>query len=93
MARAVLGERASAAGTGRPFEEHGDLKILQWTTESGGSRLDIVVHYTDAVHAYAYDRESKVGRLDKAVATAALDRWILVNMKRGWKIISLFEKC
>ncbi|WP_187144429.1 hypothetical protein [Microvirga massiliensis] len=52
-----------------------------------------MVHHTDAVRAYAYDRESKVDRLDKALATAALDRWILVNMKRGWKIISTFEKC
>ncbi|MCG7393200.1 haloacid dehalogenase-like hydrolase [Microvirga sp. ACRRW] len=65
----------------------GDLEMLQWTTESGGRRLGVLVHHTDAEREYAYDRESKVGRLGKALDAAALDRWTVVDMKRDWKVI------
>ncbi|MCB8819927.1 HAD family hydrolase [Microvirga rosea] len=65
----------------------GDLEMLQWTTEAGGRRLGVLVHHTDAEREYAYDRDSKVGRLDKALDAAALDRWTVVDMKRDWKVI------
>jgi phosphoglycolate phosphatase-like HAD superfamily hydrolase len=65
----------------------GDLEMLQWTTESGGRRLGVIVHHTDAEREYAYDRQSKVGHLDKALDAAALDRWTVVDMKRDWKTI------
>ncbi|MET0527762.1 MAG: HAD family hydrolase [Microvirga sp.] len=70
----------------------GDLEMLQWTTEAGGRRLGVVVHHTDAEREYAYDRQSKVGRLDKALDAAAVDRWTVVDMKRDWKTIFPFEK-
>jgi hypothetical protein len=44
----------------------GDLEMLQWTTAGSGRRFGLIVHHTDAVREYAYDRDSKVGRLDKA---------------------------
>jgi len=65
----------------------GDLEMLQWTTMAGGRRLGVVVHHTDAERESAYDRQSKVGHLDKALEAAALDRWTLVDMKRDWKTI------
>ena len=65
----------------------GDLEMLQWTTEAGGRRLGVVVHHTDAEREYAYDRQSKVGHLDKALDAAAMDRWTVVDMKRDWKTI------
>jgi hypothetical protein len=66
----------------------GDLEMLQWTTEAGDRRrLGVIVHHTDAEREYAYDRDSKVGRLDKALDAAALDRWTVVDMKRDWKTI------
>lgn len=65
----------------------GDLEMLQWTTEAGGRRLGVLVHHTDGEREYAYDRDSKVGRLDKALDAAALDRWTVVDMKRDWKVI------
>jgi hypothetical protein len=49
-----------------------------------------VVHHTDAEREYAYDRQSKVGRLDQALDAAALDRWTVVDMKRDWKTIFAF---
>jgi phosphoglycolate phosphatase-like HAD superfamily hydrolase len=65
----------------------GDLEMLQWTTQAGRRRLGVVVHHTDAEREYAYDRRSTVGRLDKALDAAAVDRWTVVDMKRDWKTI------
>jgi hypothetical protein len=65
----------------------GDLEMLQWTTEAGKRRLGVVVHHTDAEREYAYDRQSHVGKLDKALDAAAVDRWTVVDMKRDWKTI------
>ena len=36
----------------------GDLEMLQWTTMSGGVRLGLIVHHTDAEREYAYDRDT-----------------------------------
>ncbi len=90
-------------GTGKPvgIEQHigrrpiaafgnsdGDLQMLQWTTQAGDRRrLGVIIHHTDAVREYAYDRESKVGRLDEALNAAAVDRWTVVSMKTDWKTI------
>lgn len=65
----------------------GDLEMLQWTTEAGKRRLGLVVHHTDAEREYAYDRQSHVGKLNKALEAAASDRWTVVDMKRDWKTI------
>ena len=35
----------------------GDLQMLQWTTELGGRRFGLIVHHTDAVREYAYDKD------------------------------------
>jgi hypothetical protein len=63
----------------------GDLQMLQWTTLSGGRRLGLIVHHTDAEREYAYDRQSQVGKLDKALDAAALNKWTVVDMKNDWK--------
>jgi hypothetical protein len=68
----------------------GDLEMLQWTTGSGGVRLGLIVHHTDAEREYAYDRDTSVGRLDTALDAAALNKWIVVDMKKDWKRIFAF---
>jgi hypothetical protein len=50
-------------------------------------RLGLIVHNTNAEREYAYDRNSKVGRLDKALDAAKPNGWILINMKEDWKTI------
>jgi hypothetical protein len=70
----------------------GDLEMLQWTTMSGGVRLGVIVHHTDAEREYAYDRQSHFGRLDVALDAAAVNKWTLVDMKNDWKVIFPFEK-
>jgi hypothetical protein len=69
----------------------GDLEMLQWTTEGepdrGMPRFGLIVHHTDAEREYAYDRDSKVGRLDKALDAAPKQGWTVVDMKNEWKTI------
>src|SRR5436190_16470805 len=48
----------------------GDLEMLQYTTIGQPSHLGLIVHHTDAEREYAYDRDSKVGHLDKALDAA-----------------------
>ena len=69
----------------------GDLEMLQWTTLTGGTRLGLIVHHTDAVREYAYDRDTPFGRLDKALDAAAANKWTVVDMKSDWKRIFAFE--
>jgi hypothetical protein len=68
----------------------GDLQMLQWTTMAGGPSLGLIVHHTDAVREYAYDRDTPFGRLDKALDAAALNKWTVVDMKNDWKRIFAF---
>jgi hypothetical protein len=69
----------------------GDLEMLQWTTMTGGRRLGLIVHHTDAEREYAYDWDTSFGRLDKALDAAAINKWTVVDMKNDWKRIFAFE--
>ena len=69
----------------------GDLEMLQWTTMSGGVRLGMIVHHTDAEREYAYDRNTSFSRLDRALDAAAINKWVVVDMKNDWKRIFAFE--
>ena len=69
----------------------GDLEMLQWTTMSGGVRLGLIVHHTDAEREYAYDRNTSFGRLDKALDVATMNHWVVVDMKNDWKRIFTFD--
>jgi phosphoglycolate phosphatase-like HAD superfamily hydrolase len=65
----------------------GDLQMLQYTTAANGPSFGLIVHHTDATREYAYDRNSHVGKLDKALEEANARGWIVVSMKDDWKII------
>lgn len=65
----------------------GDYQMLDWTTAGEGARLGVIVHHTDAEREYAYDRDSHIGRLDKALTDAPGKGWIVVDMKNDWKEI------
>lgn len=70
----------------------GDLQMLQWTTLNSGPRFGMIVHHTDAKREWAYDRDSHIGKLDKALDEAPKRGWTVVNMKDDWKVIYPFEK-
>jgi hypothetical protein len=65
----------------------GDKEMLEWTAAGQGARFMGLVHHTDAAREYAYDRESKVGRLDKALDEAAAKGWTVLDMKTDWNKI------
>jgi hypothetical protein len=70
----------------------GDFQMLEWTTAGAGPRLGLIVHHDDADREYAYDRQSAVGRLDRALDEAARRGWVVVSMERDWKRIFPADK-
>jgi hypothetical protein len=65
----------------------GDHQMLQWTAAGGGARFMGLVHHTDAEREWAYDSESLVGRLDKALVEARERDWTVVDMAREWQVV------
>jgi phosphoglycolate phosphatase-like HAD superfamily hydrolase len=70
----------------------GDLEMLQYTTAGSGARFALIIHHTDADREWAYDRQSPIGRLDKALDEAQAKGWTVVDMKQDWKLIYPLEK-
>jgi phosphoglycolate phosphatase-like HAD superfamily hydrolase len=68
----------------------GDLQMLEWAKGGGGVRFALLVHHTDAVREWAYDRNSSIGKLDKALDVAQAEGWTVVDMKNDWKTIFPF---
>jgi hypothetical protein len=82
-----IGRRPIAA-----FENSdGDQQMLQLTAAGDGRRLMLLVHHDDAEREFAYDRASKIGKLDKAWDEAKARQGIVVSMKNDWKRIFAFE--
>jgi phosphoserine phosphatase len=69
----------------------GDLQMLQWTAAGPGKRLMGLVHHTDAKREWAYDRQSNIGRLDKALDEANSRGWTVVDMASEWRRIYPFD--
>lgn len=69
----------------------GDLQMLQYTAAGSGSRLALIVRHTDGDREWAYDRQSKIGKLDKALDEADAKGWTVVDMKKDWKKVYAFE--
>jgi hypothetical protein len=70
----------------------GDFEMLEWTTSARGPRLGVIVHHTDATREWAYDRQSHIGTLTRALDEAPRRGWTLVDMQRDWKAIYPFQK-
>src|SRR3954470_16717176 len=68
----------------------GDQQMLEWasikpqrawTRGDKAPRLAVLVRHDDAAREWAYDRNSKIGTLDKALDEAKERRWVVVSMK------------
>jgi len=68
----------------------GDHQMLQWTAAGKGLGFMLLVHHTDAEREWAYDRQSPIGRLDKALDEAQRRGWTVVDMKKDWKRVFPF---
>lgn len=65
----------------------GDYQMLEYTTTGSGLRLGMIVHHTDSVREYAYDRVSHIGKLEKGLDDAKKFNWLIVDMKNDWNKI------
>jgi hypothetical protein len=70
----------------------GDQQMLEWTTAGSGARFGALIHHTDAAREWAYDRQSSIGKLDKALDEAAKRGWTVVDMKQSWRVMYPFQK-
>jgi hypothetical protein len=69
----------------------GDQQMLEWTAAGSGARFMGLVHHTDAVREYAYDRNSSVGKLDTALTEATAKGWTVVDMRNDWRKVFAFQ--
>jgi hypothetical protein len=65
----------------------GDQAMLQYTTTGSGRRFGLIVHHDDADREFAYDRDSKVGRLSSALDEARTRGWTIASMRNDWRTI------
>lgn len=63
----------------------GDYAMLQWTCTGPRPSLGLIVHHTDAVREWQYDRASSIGHLEKGLDDAVKYNWLVVDMKNDWK--------
>jgi len=79
----IIGKRPIIAGG----NSDGDFAMIEWTTAGDGPRLGLIVHHTDATRAYAYDRDSHIGKLDKGLDKGPDMGWLIVDMANDWSRI------
>jgi len=65
----------------------GDFEMLEYTTSGPGPRLGVLIHHTDGEREFAYDRDSRVGRLVRGLDEAEKRNWVVVDMKDDWSTI------
>lgn len=65
----------------------GDYEMLQWTTTGAGERLGILLHHTDTLREWAYDREARGGKLARALDDAPAYGWTVIDMARDWNVV------
>jgi len=69
----------------------GDLQMLQWTSTNTLPNLSLILHHTDSVREYAYDRNSHIGKLDKALTEGQQKGWVIVDMKSDFAKVFSYE--
>lgn len=62
----------------------GDLQMLEYSTTGNGPHLAVLIHHDDAAREFAYDRQSKLAKLDRAWDVAVARGWTVVSMKDDW---------
>lgn len=70
----------------------GDQQMLEYTTIARDAtdatpRFGLLIHHSDADREWAYDRDSHIGKLDKALDEAKQRGWTVADMKNDWKVV------
>lgn len=79
----MIGRRPILAGG----NSDGDFEMLRWTTTESGPGLGMLIRHTDSEREWAYDRDSKIGRLTRGLDAADENGWLVVDMKRDWSTV------
>ena len=66
--------------------------MLEWTAAGSGVRFVGLLHHTDAEREWAYDRDLKVGSLDKVLELARAKDWTIVDMAADWNTVFRFQR-
>jgi len=70
----------------------GDLAMMQYTQANTKYKtFELYVHHTDEKREWKYDKDSHVGKLIQGLDYARKNHWHIVDMKKDWKVIYLFE--
>jgi len=69
----------------------GDLAMLQYTAGGDGLRLMALVHHDDGGREWAYDRDSSIGHLDRALDEARDRDWTVISIRNDWLKVFPFE--
>lgn len=81
----IIGRRPVAAFAVIPMAI---ARCSPWTIMAGAEpRFALLVHHTDALREWAYDRLSPIGRLNLALDQARREGWNVVDMAREWRLI------
>ncbi|MFT4041161.1 MAG: HAD family hydrolase [Thermomicrobiales bacterium] len=70
----------------------GDQEMLEYVTAGDGPSLGLLLHHDDAAREVAYDRDSKIGKLDTALDKAAASGWVVVSMADDWAQVFSFSE-
>ena len=70
----------------------GDQQMLEYTAGGDGLRFMGIVHHTDAVREYAYDRQSPHRQARQGARRGDTAQWTVVDMKADWNTIYPFER-
>lgn len=73
------------------FGTDGDQQMLEWTAAGDGACFMGIAHHPDAEREWAYDRQSHIGKLDKALHEGTAKGWTIVDMKQDWKTVFAFQ--
>jgi phosphoserine phosphatase len=65
----------------------GDFDMLRWTTAGDGPRFGLLLHHTDGVREFAYDRDSHIGRLARGLDEGPGLGWVIVDVATDWNRI------
>ncbi len=65
----------------------GDYEMLQYSTSGFKNHLGFLVHHTDSLREYAYDKKSLIGKLDKGLNDASQNGWVIIDMDKDWKVV------
>lgn len=63
----------------------GDLPMLQYTDSGRGPRFAMLVRHDDPEREWSYDRDSRIGHLDKALDGVTERGWTVVSLQKDWR--------